>query len=194
MVGINKSPGVIGLYSTNTLIFTPVFLDNRIYLSAIHKECISMKPVKIYLHVRCCSPTLFVVLITVCSLAFLPALALGQNNLQPADPRQKDVTAGEDLPLPDIRVGELIGRSVQNSRGDDLHIESQWCYRTIRTQDGTERQIAWEKHQAVIFEGQAEELLARPAYVYDDKHPRGGPTGWGIYSYPAGPKSMEAVP
>ena len=47
MVGINKSPGVIGLYSTNTLIFTPVFLDNRIYLSAIHKECISMKPVKI---------------------------------------------------------------------------------------------------------------------------------------------------
>jgi hypothetical protein len=27
-----------------------------------------------------------------------------------------------------------------------------------------------------------------------EKHPRGGPQGWGTYSYPAGPKSIEEVP
>jgi len=49
--------------------------------------------------------------------------------------------------------------------------------------------------QSVIYEGEEKDLLHKPAHVYDDKHPRGGPTGWGIYSYsyPDGPKRIEEV-
>jgi sporulation protein YlmC with PRC-barrel domain len=77
---------------------------------------------------------------------------------------------------------------------DDLQFQIQWNYRTIRTQDGTTEQIAWERRPSVIFEGSENELLSNPPYVHSEKHPRGGPTGWGVYSYPAGPKSIEEVP
>ena len=77
---------------------------------------------------------------------------------------------------------------------DDLRFESQWNYRTIRTQDGTEQKAAWEPKEAVVFEGHEKDLLQKPGYTFEESHPRGGPTGWGVYSYPAGPKTLKEVP
>jgi sporulation protein YlmC with PRC-barrel domain len=77
---------------------------------------------------------------------------------------------------------------------DEVNIRTRWNYRTIRTQDGTETKIAWGREQRVIFLGGEDELRRRRSYDYKEKYPRGGPQGWGIYSYPAGPKSIEEVP
>ncbi len=77
---------------------------------------------------------------------------------------------------------------------DELRFESHWNYRTIRTQDGTEQKVAWEPKEVVTFEGDEKDLLQKPGYTYEESHPRGGPTGWGVYSYPAGPKTLKEVP
>jgi len=75
----------------------------------------------------------------------------------------------------------------------DLQFETQWSYRTIRTMEGTERKLPWESRQAVIFKGGADKLRSKPAYAYKERHPRGGASGWGVYSYPAGPKGIEEM-
>jgi hypothetical protein len=95
-----------------------------------------------------------------------------------------------------VSVGGLLGVAdkLVALDFDDLQFERRWSYRTIRTQDGTEKKVAWERRQAVIFEDGKDELLNKPDYAYPEKHLRGGPTGWGIYSHPAGPKSIEEVP
>jgi len=75
----------------------------------------------------------------------------------------------------------------------DLQFETQWSYRTIRTTNGTKRKLPWESRQIVIFKGGADKLRSKPAYAYKEEHPRGGASGWGVYSYPAGPKSIEEM-
>lgn len=77
---------------------------------------------------------------------------------------------------------------------DDLQFQNRWTYRKIRTEDGTREKIAWEMHPQVIFDGSEDELIKKPEYIYPEKHPRGGSSGWGVYSYPAGPKDIEEVP
>jgi len=94
-----------------------------------------------------------------------------------------------------LAVGGFLGIDEKLVAVDfsELHFETQWSYRTIRTLDGTERKLAWESRPAVIFEGGADTLRRKPAYAYKEKHPRGGAGGWGVYSYPAGPKSIEEM-
>jgi len=94
-----------------------------------------------------------------------------------------------------LAVGGFLGIDEKLVAVDfsELQFETQWSYRSIRTLDGTERKLPWESRQAVIFKGGADKLRSRPAYAYKEKHPRGGAGGWGVYSYPAGPKSIEEM-
>ena len=65
-----------------------------------------------------------------------------------------------------------------------LEMEPQWEYRTLRRKDGTEKRVAWRKGEKLIYDGSREELLQLPEYHYNDPYPRGGVSGWGVYSYP----------
>jgi len=94
-----------------------------------------------------------------------------------------------------LAVGGFLGIDEKLVAVDfsELQFEIQWSYRSIRALDGTERKLPWESRQAVIFKGGADKLRSKPAYSYKEKHPRGGASGWGVYSYPAGPKSIEEM-
>ncbi|MFO7963400.1 MAG: PRC-barrel domain-containing protein [Desulfobacterales bacterium] len=74
-----------------------------------------------------------------------------------------------------------------------LEFETQWTYRTIRTPEGTEEKLPWESDRIVVLPGGKEALAAKPSYSPPEEHPRGGASGWGIYSTPAGPKTPEEV-
>ena len=63
-------------------------------------------------------------------------------------------------------------------------MDAQWEYRTIRQKDGTEKRVAWRKGEKLLYDGSREELLQLPEYHYNDPYPRGGVSGWGVYSYP----------
>lgn len=169
------------------------------------------------------------------SAVVISAAVLAGKGGQSATPPQEQSggPAGAELSSPDIRATELVGRGVQNEKGDpiaeiddliidrqgriehivlsvggllgiadklvavdfaEVDIRTRWNYRTIRTQDGTERKIAWERKQVVIFAGGEDQLRQRNPYDYREKYPRGGAGGWGVYSYPAGPKSLKEVP
>jgi hypothetical protein len=94
-----------------------------------------------------------------------------------------------------LAVGGFMGIAEKLVAVDisELQFGTQWSYRTIRTLDGSERKMPWESRPAVIFKAGADELQRKPAYDYQDKNPRGGAGGWGVYSYPAGPKSIEEM-
>jgi sporulation protein YlmC with PRC-barrel domain len=74
-----------------------------------------------------------------------------------------------------------------------LILDEQWNKRSIRTQSGTTVDVNWEKHLEAVYREGADTLRKLPEYTYEDEHYRGGPSGWGVYSYPAGPSQPAEV-
>jgi hypothetical protein len=54
-------------------------------------------------------------------------------------------------------------------------------------------EIAKKRQLTAVYSEGAAALRAFPEYTYTDDHPRGGPSGWGVYSYPAGPSQPGEV-
>jgi sporulation protein YlmC with PRC-barrel domain len=75
----------------------------------------------------------------------------------------------------------------------ELILGGQWNKRSVLTQSGTTVDVNWEKHLEAVYREGAAALRALPEYTYTDDHPRGGPSGWGVYSYPAGPSQPQEV-
>jgi hypothetical protein len=75
---------------------------------------------------------------------------------------------------------------------DDLLLEEQWNKRPIRTRAGQKVEVAWEKQLKAVYR-EARSLRDLPAYTYEDDLLRGGSTGWGVYSAPAGPSLPQEV-
>jgi len=75
----------------------------------------------------------------------------------------------------------------------NLILDEQWNKRSIRTQSGTKVDVNWEKHLEAVYREGADTLRKLPEYTYENEHYRGGPSGWGVYSYPAGPSQSAEV-
>jgi sporulation protein YlmC with PRC-barrel domain len=76
---------------------------------------------------------------------------------------------------------------------EELILTQEWNKRPVRTQSGTTADVKWERQMTAVYREGAAALSALQEYTYPDEHPRGGPSGWGVYSYPAGPSPPGAV-
>jgi sporulation protein YlmC with PRC-barrel domain len=67
---------------------------------------------------------------------------------------------------------------------DEIKIEREWKYRDRITEGGLKERIPWALKWKIVYTGDVKKLEDKEEYHYDYENPRGGTTGWGIYSYP----------
>ena len=86
-----------------------------------------------------------------------------------------------------------IGEKIVAVPFADLSFERHWTNRPVRTDEGTTVDVPWQARWKAVYREKASYLKHLPEYGFEDNNLKGGSSGWGVYSVPAGPKKWQKV-